>query len=820
MQRELFDRGWEYRERFTDHPPAFVPVALPHDAVAGSARIDDSSLQATGYFPGGAWEYRTRLTAPAEWRDRHVALEFESVYRSAAVFVNGEPAARHPSGTSGFIVDLDPHLRHGADNEIVVEARSNRDARWYTGGGIIRPVHLTVAPRVHILLDGIVVTTPEHDAEASVVQVVTTVRNLERVSVVRRLETAILDPEGQIVGVDRTRVTVPPGRTIEVSQRVLVMSPLRWSPEAPHLYRVDSTLGSGDHERDRSQVAFGIRTLHLDAARGLRINGAPVDLRGACVHADNGVIGAAVFDRAEERRVAILKSAGFNAIRSAHQPMSRAMLDACDRLGMLVMDELTDFWTRSKAPDDGADRFADTWLRELEAMIAKDRNHPSVVIYSLGNEIPEAATRSGAELSRTMSAAARRLDPSRYVTAAVNGALFVMDGAIEPDPALLGGASMDPVAEINGRTLSLEDRMSALGVTDAVTALAEEAYDAPDIAGMNYQSCRYELDRRLFPHRVIVGSETFPTQIDRLWALVRANPHVIGDFTWTGWDYLGEPGLGRMHYTDDPPGGGALGAYPFLVAGSGDIDITGERRPASYYREIVYGLRSEPYIAVRRPQTRGRTMRSAPWSWTDCVPSWTWNDVGTEPLEVEVYSDAPEVELFLDGRSVGRLPAGAENRFRALFRVGFAPGRLEAVALRDGVAAESFALQTAGADRALRLTVEPTDLASNGRDLAPNGRDLASNGRDLAFVVIELVDAAGVRAADADVEVEVHIDGPASLQGLGSAAISTEESFADARHRLHDGRALAVVRTTGTEPITVSASADGLATTSVAIAAR
>lgn len=206
-------------------------------------------------------------------------------------------------------------------------------------------------------------------------------------------------------------------------------------------------------------------------------------------------------------------------------------------------------------------------------------------------------------------------------------------------------------------------------------------------------------------------------------------------------------------------------------------------------------------------------MRSAPWSWTDCVPSWTWNDVGTEPLEVEVYSDAPEVELFLDGRSVGRLAAGAENRFRALFRVGFAPGRLEAVALRDGVAAESFALQTAGADRALRLTVEPTDLASNGRDLA-------ANGRDLAFVVIELVDAAGVRAADADVEVEVHIDGPASLQGLGSAAMSTEESFADARHRLHDGRALAVVRPTGTEPITVSASADGLATTSVAMAAR
>ncbi|WP_106816704.1 glycoside hydrolase family 2 TIM barrel-domain containing protein [Microbacterium timonense] len=805
MQRQLFDRAWGFRERFGAGPAAFVPVTLPHDAVATARRSDDPSLQATGYFPGGAWEYRTRLAAPVEWRDRHVVLEFEAVYRSAAVFVNGELAARHPSGTSAIVVDLDPHLRYGADNEILVQARAHRDARWYTGGGIIRPVHLSVGPRVHVPLDGIAVTTPEHDAEASVVQVVTTVRNLERIPAVRRLETTVVDPSGTTVGVDRTRVTVPPGGTVEVSQRILVMSPRRWSPEAPDLYRVDSTLGSTDDERDHSRAQFGIRTLHLDVARGLRINGVAVDLRGACVHADNGVIGAATFDRAEERRVELLRSAGFNAIRSAHQPMSRAMLEACDRLGMLVMDELTDFWTRSKSPEDGADRFAESWEGDLEAMIAKDRNHPSVIIYSLGNEIPEAATRTGAELARSMAAAARRRDPSRYVTAAVNGALFVMDDAIDVDPTLLGGASMAPVTEINERTMSLEERMSALGVTDAVTALSEEAYDAPDIAGMNYQDCRYELDRTLFPHRVIVGSETFPTQIDRLWALVRANPHVIGDFTWTGWDYLGEPGLGRMHYADDAPGSGALGGYPFLVAGSGDIDITGERRPASYYREIVFGLRPEPYVAVRRPQTRGRTMRSAPWSWTDCVPSWTWTDVGSEPLEVEVYSDAPEVELVLNGRSLGRRPAGADHRFRALFEVEYAPGRLEAVAVRDGAEAERVVLQTAGTDRRLRLTVEQPEV----------GRD----GRDLAYIVVELVDGTGVRAADSDAEVELQIDGPAVLQGFGSAVMATEESFVDARHRLHDGRALAVIRPTAIDPITVSATAAGLAPTSVLLAA-
>ena len=809
MERKDFPHAWGHRARFAGAPTEFESVVIPHDAVIGAQRVDDPALQASGYFPGGALEYCARLAVPAEWSDRHVELEFEAIHRSAAVYVNGELAARWPSGTSAVVVKLDQFLRYGVDNEIVVEARAGRDARWYTGGGMIRPVHLAIGPRVHVPLDGIVVTTPEHDAESSLVQVVTTVRNLESVPATRQLETSVVGPSGNIVGVDRTRVSIPAGGDTEVSQRILVMEPQRWSVDTPDLYRVDSRLSSvggdgADGQVDQSEVRFGIRSLHLDAARGLRINGAPVKLRGACVHADNGVIGAATFDAAEERRVAILKSAGFNAIRSAHQPMSRAMLEACDRLGMLVMDELTDFWTKAKSPEDGADYFIDWWQRDLEAMVVKDRNHPSMIIYSIGNEIPEAATRNGAELTRTMTAATRRLDPTRYVTAAVNGALFVMDGAAEVEPELLGGASLDPVIEINAKTMSLEDRMNALAITDAVTELTEEAYGAPDIAGMNYQDSRYELDRERFSNRVIVGSETFPTRIDELWALVKKNPHVIGDFTWTGWDYLGEPGLGRMQYREDPPGGGALGAYPFVVSGAGDIDITGERRPASHYREIVFGLRAEPYLAVRRPHTRGKTMRSAPWSWTDSISSWTWAAPGT--MEVEVYSDAPEVELFIDDQTLGRRPAGPDHRYRAVFEVEYRPGRLEAVAIRDGRAAERTALRTAGAERRLALIAERADVAIDGRDLA--------------YVAVEVVDAYGIRATDADVEVELQIDGPGALQGFGSAVFATEESFTDARHGLHDGRALAVIRPTAAGRITVTASAPGFEVNSVELDAR
>lgn len=808
MHREVYSQPWEYRDLTRGIPGDLRPVVVPHDAVLALPRVADPRQMASGYFPGGKWEYRTRIFAPAHWRDRHVVLEFEAVHRSAVVFVNGDLAGRQPSGSTSLVVELDAFLRYGVENEVVVEARADRDARWYTGGGIIRPVHLAVAPRAHIPLDGVVVTTPEHDAESSLVQIMTTVRNLAPVPVVRWLETSLSSPSGDVVGVDRARVSVPAGGKAQVSQRILVEAPRRWSVDTPELYRATSllTTGAGDEtQADRSDVVFGIRSLHLDPRRGLRVNGQPVNLRGACVHADNGVIGGATFDAAEERRVAILKSAGFNAIRSAHQPMSRAMLDACDRIGMFVMDELTDVWTKAKSPEDGSDVFLDRWPSDLEAMIRKDRNHPSVIIYSIGNEIPEAATRSGSELTRAMVAATRALDPTRYVTAAVNGALFVMDGAVDIDPERLGGASLEGVAEINARSMSLEDRMSALALTDAVAELTEEAYGALDIAGMNYQDARYVLDRERYPNRVIVGSETFPTRIDRLWGLVLANPHVIGDFTWTGWDYLGEPGLGRMHYRDDEPGGGALGAYPFLISLAGDIDITGERRPASYYREIVFGLRSEPFIAVRRPHTRGREMKAAPWSWTDSIPSWTWPDAGSDALEVEVYSDAAEVELFVAGSSLGRQPAGVAHGYRALFEAPYAPGRLEAFAVRDGVPAERTVLQTAGSDRRLALSAELSDQDAGGHRLA--------------FVVVELVDDAGVRATDGDLQVKVDIDGPGVIQGFGSARPDTEESFVDSRHRLYDGRALAVIRATGSGRIVVTASTPGLPSAHVEVQA-
>lgn len=801
MTRTTLSAGWTFTVLSVDgetppQRPVGVEVTIPHDAVAHTPRRDDPSLTATGYFPGGSWEYSRTLHVPDEWRERHVALEFEAVHRSAAVYVNGDLAGRWANGYSSFSVPLDAFLRFGADNEITVRMRSHRDSRWYTGGGLIRPVHLLVTDPVHVPLDGVVVSTLDLDGEFAQVQVETSVRNLERHLRTRRVETTLLAPDGSVVAADSAPLTVLPGEEGVLRQRMLVPAPLLWSTETPHLHtaviRLRPEAGGGEETRTR----FGIRSLQLDPRRGLRLNGVPIDLRGACVHHDNGVIGAATIGRADERRVEILRAAGFNALRSAHQPMSRAMLEACDRLGMLVMDELSDQWTHAKTDDDYANEFPEWWQRDLEAMVRRDRTHPSVVAYSIGNEIPEIGSRHGAVWSRRLATEVRRLDPTRFVTAGVNGALLVMDDSKRTDPGLVDEGERQEAAEINGFMMGLADKMNALAVSEAVTKLTEEPWASVDIAGMNYLDSRYASDAALFPNRVIVGSETFPTKIDELWALVTRLPNVIGDFTWTGWDYLGEAGIGRPHYAEGGTGT-ALAPYPWVTSWAGDIDITGERRPASYYREIVFGLRAEPFIAVRRPSSRGLTPKHAPWSWSDSIPSWTWPEAEGGAIEVEVYSDADEVELVVNGVSRGVRPAGPENRYRAEFTVDYEPGGIEAFAVRSGVRAERQALTTASPERRLVALADRSTLHDH-----PD---------ELAFIAVEVVDEHGVRATDVSAEVTLEVGGAGVQQAFGSGSPTMTGSYTDERHDLFDGRALAVVRPTGPGAVTVVVRAEGFA---------
>lgn len=773
-----------------------TPVTLPHDAVRDLTRSAQSDQGVhTGYHPGGAFAYEKSFDVPGEWREKTVVLEFEGVYRDAAVYVNGDFVVHEPNGYNAFAVTLDPFLRFGETNRITVEARAHKDSRWYSGAGIYRPVHLLVADPVHLALDGLRVTTPDIDAERAVVALAATVQNDTRHTRTIRVAWSISGPDGTEIATTSVPVTVLPGSTATARARLVVPSPRLWSVDDPALHVVDATVfdEQGVHI-DRGTARFGIRRLQLDPQHGLRINGRTVKLRGACVHHDNGPLGAATIDAAEDRRVRLLKEAGFNALRSAHNPMSRAMLDACDRHGVLVMDELTDVWTRSKTSFDAAPTFADRWERDIAALVAKDVNHPSVVMYSIGNEILELGSPHGAMWSRRLAEEFRRLDDTRFVTNGINGIIANLDRMSEAMAEAEAEAS-DP----NTMMAGMGEQMARMNASPLVTESTEESSAVLDVVGFNYADSRYALDAELFPHRVIVGSETFPEKIDVLWDLVSRFPHVIGDFTWTGWDYLGEAGIGRVDHTDvegyEPTG--TAGPYPYLSAESGDLDITGHRRTVSYWREIVFGLRTDPYIAVHRPQHHGRPTFRTPWSWDDAVASWSWDAEPGAPVTVDVYAAADEVELLLDGVSLGLARVGDPRGSTARFETEYRPGELTAIARTGGIESGRQTLRTASGALALAARAEVADITADHDALG--------------FVAIALEDADGTVPCDADRVVTVQVDGPAVLAGLGTGRARTEESFAGPSVTTYDGRALAIVRPTGPGEIRVSVTTDGLA---------
>ncbi|MGC0369662.1 glycoside hydrolase family 2 TIM barrel-domain containing protein [Microbacterium sp. SLBN-111] len=798
MIREPLLDGWTVGPKLgaferRDAATAFVPVLLPHDALRDLPR-DPASPQGvtSGYYPGGVFEYLRELDVPDEWREKTVLLEFEGVYRDAVVFVNGDRAAHEASGYAAFAVRLDPYLRFGRTNRITVEARVHKDSRWYTGAGIHRPVHLVVADPVHLALDATRVGTPDIDDERAIVAVSSTVENGTRHTRTVRVRWEVEGPDGEVVAVGDSPVSVLPGESAVARQRLLVRDPRRWGIDDPQLYRLRTTLlDEGRAEPlDEEAMAFGIRSLRLDPVHGLRINGETVTLRGACVHHDNGPLGAVALPAAEDRRVRLLKEAGFTAIRSSHNPASRALLDACDRHGMVVMDELGDVWTRAKSGFDHSVGFADHWRRDVEAMVAKDANHPSVVLYSIGNEILELGSAHGAVWSRRLAEAVRGLDDTRFVTNGINGIIANLDRMTE---AMAEAEATDP----NTLMATMGEQMALMNASELVTRSIEESAAVLDVVGFNYADSRYVLDAERFPNRVIVGSETFPERIGALWPLVSRLPHVIGDFTWTGWDYLGEAGIGRVDYTDAPgyvPTGTA-GPYPYLAAESGDLDITGHRRTVSYFREIVYGLRTEPFLAVHPPRHHGRPVAVTPWSWDDSVASWTWDAASGAPVTVDVYADADEVELFLDGVSLGVAPVGTAREYTARFETAYVPGELVAIARRGGAEIGRTTLRTAAAEVALAARVE--------------GDTLVTGPDALWFVPITLEDAAGIVPCDRDVRVTVHVDGPATLAGLGTGRAATEEPFSAASVTLFHGRALAIVRPTGAGDIRVRVSAEG-----------
>ena len=807
MTRTSFAADWTFRRDADTGDTAEHPVRLPHDAMLVEDRAADAPSGAHGsHFLGGRYVYAKRWTAPTDFRDRHFSLLFEGVQGLTRVLVNGTDVGGSVNGYTEFEVSLDTSLTDGENLiEVRVDNSAQPNSRWYTGSGIYRPVWLLEKGNTFFARDGLrFVTTVagetielglDFDVEGSA-HPGAEVR-LDLWDADKRVASGIVQ-----VGEGRVRLIVPDGQL--------------WSAEHPHLYRADVQLAAGDSVLDRESVRIGLRTIDVRAGEGLLINGVTTLLKGACIHHDSGILGAATLRAAEFRRARILKENGYNAVRSSHNPLSCDMLDACDELGLYVMDELTDVWTSKKTAHDGSRYFQHHWRGNLQAMIAKDRNHASVIMYSIGNEIPDTATAAGIELTGELSRFARQLDPTRPVTEAINFLLNVLAGFNKSPFDIAGerealarkkgnkqpGVTSTAANAITNRIGSIMHLISRLPQADK---LSRGSFAQVDIAGYNYAGSRYHGDAKRYPERVIVGSETMPGDIAKNWAKVKELPNVVGDFIWTGWDYLGEAGIGNWIY-----GKGATAMnrpYPHVVAGTGVIDITGVPGATTLLSRAVWGELSAPGIAVRPLDHSGEPVARSAWRSTDAIESWSWRGKDGTKAEIEVYSDADQVELLLNGRSLGRKRAGGRHGFLARFRAAYEPGELVAVARRDGLEHRTV-LRSAAAELRLALSTDRFRLEASGDDLA--------------FLRIEIADSDGVIEMLADDQVRLEVAGAGTLAGFGSAAPATVDSYLGNVADTYYGRALAVIRSgvhPGTITVTATSARFGTATLDLEVAA-
>ena len=787
MLKEKFNDGWELAEMagfFALRFAQWQPVALPHDiSIAKLRSADYPSGSGGGYAWSGVATYRKRFHASEAWQGRSVQLEFEGVYMNAEVSVNGELVRLQPYGYTSFHVDLTPYLRIGEENEVLVVANTSAqpNSRWYTGAGIYRHVWLRVGGAVHLAPWGLFVTTPLVDPAESLVGVAAEVTNDGDTDADVRLRSTVLDAAGECVAQTESRLQIGANASATVDQEVAVADAAIWSVETPDLYRLICEALVDGEVIDREETVFGIRSIAVDAQQGFRLNGVPMKLKGGCVHHDNGLLGAASYDRAEERKVELMKSAGFNAVRCAHNPPAPAFLDACDRLGMLVINETFDCWRMGKNINDYHLYFEEWWQRDTEAMVRRDRNHPSVIMWSIGNEVPERSGLSdGVEWRRRQVDCVRSLDDTRFVTAAL--------------PELF--EQMGPLPE----TVSPENAFDFLNrvpddaQNDVWGPRTREFSAGLDVVGYNYLWKRYEYDSGLFGDRVICASETWPHQAFAFWEAARRLPHVIGDFVWTAIDYLGESGIGKV-YIDEPLGFAAQ--YPYHLANCGDFDICGFKRPQSYYRDILWGIRRQPFIGVLDPQLHGSKISFSPWGWEPVFDCWTFPGQEGSLTQVHVYSADDEVELLVNGVSAGRRPAGAATENKAIFEVAYVPGSLVAIGYTDGLETGRVELRTTAEPAGLRLTSDRTSL-----------NPVAG---DLTYFTVEIVDPLGAVVRYAENEVSFDVDGPGDLIAVGTANPTSEQSYAGDRRKAYEGRLMAVVRSTGVGgEIRLTAAAEGL----------
>lgn len=762
----------------TGHSEKSFPIDIPHDAMLLDVKSENSPGGVnTGWYDAQDYTYEKEFYVPAEWEGRCLILEFEGVYRKATVSVNGQKAAFHDYGYTGFYIDITKFVSYGRENYLSVDVVNSDqpNSRWYSGTGIYRPAWLYILPERHIRMDGIRVTTLDYRSRRIAVSVETEGDGALRFE--------ILDGDHVIARQNSDSVS---GKALW--ETILLDADL-WSPKTPKLYTCRVTYGE-----DVREVRFGIRTVECTPEKGFCINGERVILRGACIHHDNGLLGACAYDFAERRKIRILHENGYNAVRSAHNPCSKAMLEACDELGMLVMDEYIDGWYIHKTKYDYAAEIENNYRKDLADIVDKDYNHPSVVLYSTGNEVSETSQKKGIAFCGELTQRFHELDATRPVTCGINiffNFLYSMGFGVYSDKKAdqavknvkkkkaVGSEFFNKLSGIMGA-----DFMKFGATLYPCDVKTRDAFANMDIAGYNYGINRYEHDLKKYPKRMILGSETFCSDAYRFWELAKKNKRIIGDFVWAGMDYLGETGIGSWEYKDYAPR--FDGGCGWVSAGSGRIDLTGKPLAEMAYTRVAFGLQDIAIGVIPVNNTSSPHSPSA-WKMTNAMESWSWNGCDGKDAKVEVYARAHHVSLYINGKCVGTKQM--QNDCRAVFKTVYQPGEIRAEAFdAQGNRMAECSLKTAGDETILTLEPEQESVAAE----------------DLLYVRMKYTDAEGTVKPLERGDITVTVEG-GKLIGIGSACPYCEKSYLGDTADTYYGEAMAVIRPDKSGKITVDA---------------
>lgn len=779
-----FDNDWRFckrtiigAERANYDDSLWRTLDLPHDwsieplenqtsdKVVGPFSRESAGGFATGQTVGGeGWYRKSFIIRPEDANLRH-ELYFEGVYNQAEIWINGQKVYRNVYGYTSFRVDITKYCNPAGENNVVAVKVLNegRNSRWYSGSGIYRHVWMIRTSPAYIEDWSTFVRTTSLVEGKTNIELNTSIINSNAKVGNYTVKVQLLSPKGKVVALENKMLNISGSDTLGIHFTLRVKNPELWSVEKPLLYTVCISLWNDKIKEDEYSVPFGIRTLRFSVDKGFELNGVPLKMKGGCVHHDNGLLGAAAFDRAEERKIELLKKNGFNAVRTSHNPMSESFLNACDRLGVLVINEAFDQWKGQKNPQDYHLYFEEWSARDIESLVRRDRNHPSVIMWSIGNEIRERANDDGMAIAEYLKKEIQKYDNTRPVTAGIN-------------------KSWD------------KGRKNMISL--------DKAYKHLDVVGHNYMWRFYEDISKKYPGQLMYGSESVAMEASENWDMVEKYPFVMGDFVWTALDYLGESGLGNSLEISPEENVHQFMDWPWYGAWCGDIDLLGVKKPQSYYRDVLWRERKIS-MAVEAPIAKGKIRKVSFWGWTEELLSWTFPGMENKEMKVNVYTRASKVKLYLNNVLVGETETS--DRYKASFSVPYQPGELKAVALNGKNLEASTVLETVGEPVTLRLVADKVKLKADGQDLS--------------FIHIEQVDKHGKLVYTPSRKIKITSQGDSGrIIASGNASPNDMPSFQSMTPTLFQGRAMVIVRS-GKEKgkITVQVTADGLKSANITI---